>query len=354
MRVAALICEIQEQEKLARPPVLWSLMNSTAAERLKQRTHVEEFGKVYLPEDLSLAEVWAQRETPDVPLYWQSPDLAPDVVRRLRTHRFADMGYDLEQLRNRQVVVAGVGLIGCGIARALGTLAVGHLTLIDHGHVDWVDVYRQALYEPEHVGRPKVEAAASELTRMGCACESVHLEIPSVLVPDVEAATRSLQILAEAVKRADVVVGALDSFSSRVVMQVICRIYGVPYLAAALDYVPQLDMTQGTITLYAGSEGQCYGCGCGLKMQADRGACTMAPLEFPGIVNSLAAKVVIEALTNPRSVTPLTYRVYHDYRIERHHLGPAAEGCEACNLGRQGAALSMAKWSELLLRWLIA
>lgn len=345
---------VKQAENMRIAPVLWTLLNSKAADSYRDRTRVEEFGKVFLPDDVSIGTVLAQRETPDIPIYWESSELSPEIVRHLRTDRFARMGYDVDRLHQRHVLIAGLGLLGCGIAHLSAMVSVGKMTLIDSGFVDWVNVYRQSLYAPEDVGNSKVAAAAQNLRKMGIECDALQLEIPSVLIPDVHAARRSLEILSGKIQDADMVVGVLDSFSSRAVLQVICRIHSVPFLAASLDYLPALGMTQGSIALLNGDSGPCYGCGSGLKMQKDRGACTNAPIEFPGIVNSMAAKYLIEALQTDENIAPLACRVYHDHRIEIQPLGDAAESCEVCSLWQQAREETVAQWTERLIGWLIS
>jgi adenylyltransferase/sulfurtransferase len=355
-RVSELIRRVRERHGLPGPPILWTLLNEPEASSLRERTRVEEYGKVYLPEDLRLDRVCAQRETAEVPIYWESPDLAPEAVLRLRTHRFASMGYDLDRLRGRHVVIAGLGLLGSGIARALGMLAVGRLTLIDNGRVDWVDLYRQSLYAPGDVGRLKAEAAAEELRPMGSVCRPLELEIPSVLQSDARSVMRRLRELDSAIDGADLVVGVLDSFSTRAVLQAICRARDVSFLSASLDFLPQFGLTQGTVSLFARSAGQCYACGSGSRprKRQDRGACTNAPLEFPGIVNALASKVAVDALTREPEPSPQTYRIYDDYRIEHQPLGDPAEGCPICALGREGGDTDLTEWSKKLLTWLLS
>jgi len=70
------------------------------------------------------------------------------------------------QLRGAAALVAGVGGVGCIVAETLARCGVGHLLLVDNGVVDWPDLSRQMLYTPEHVGRPKVEAARRRLRRL--------------------------------------------------------------------------------------------------------------------------------------------------------------------------------------------
>lgn len=71
-----------------------------------------------------------------------------------------------DQLRGAAALVAGVGGVGCIVAEALARCGVGHLLLVDNGVVDWPDLSRQMLYTPEHIGRPKVEAARRRLRRL--------------------------------------------------------------------------------------------------------------------------------------------------------------------------------------------
>lgn len=353
-RVSTLINLVKEKAHLSTAPILWTLLDADAADCFREKTRVEGVGKVFLPEDATIGTIMSQRVTPEVPIYWETPELSSETVRKLRTDRYARMGYDLSRLRTAHVLIAGLGLLGAGIARLLGALSVGKITLVDKGFVDWVDLYRQELYEHKDVGFPKANVAASRLTEMGCMCQPLQLEIPSVLIPDVEAAARSLESLSECVQPVDVVVGSLDSFSCRAVLQIICRLHGVPFLAASLDYIPSLNLTQGSIALFNGKSGQCYGCGSGLKMQKDQGACTKAPIEFPGIVNSLASKLLVDALQTNKEIAFRSCRIYKDYRIEMTPIGPAVNNCRVCSLSKQARELPTTEWVQNVISWLIS
>ncbi|MCP4604859.1 MAG: ThiF family adenylyltransferase [Proteobacteria bacterium] len=346
--VAGLMAQVERKLALGSAPVLWTMLTPDEARRFQKKVKVDRFGKVYLPEDALVSEVLKQRVTPETPIYWESTELNPRLVRRLRTYRFEQMGYDVEALSKRRVLVAGVGLLGCEIAHHLGVLGVGKLALLDNGRVDWVNIYRQSLYRQCDVGSPKVEAAARVLQEMGCEVDALEWSIPSVLVADVQQASGVLARLYDLVQEADVVVGALDSFSTRAVLQVMCRVHGVPFLAASLDYVPALAMTQGSISFYHPETGRCYGCGSDIKTQIDRGACTNTPLEFPKIVGGLAAKVLVDFLNLDQEVKPLEYRIYHDYRIELKELGRGARHCVLCdmsvNVDRVGLVSRIVDW----------
>jgi adenylyltransferase/sulfurtransferase len=348
-----LMRQIMIRANLKNSPVLWTLLSTAATKHYRGKTRVEEDGKVYLPEEVLIHEILPRRLTDEVPLYWETPELSSETVLNLRTQRFRDMGYDIDRLRLRHVVIAGVGLLGCGVAQLLGTMSVGRLTLIDRGTVDWVNIYRQSLYEPADVGQPKVIAAACHLEQMGISCRTMQIEVPSVLIPDVDQAAMNLISLSELIRSADIVVGALDAFSSRAVLQVICRIHAVPFLAVALDYLPELHLTQGTIAAFNRKGGQCYGCGSNLKMQKDRGACTSAPLEFPGIVSSLAAGIAVDILQAKRQFQPRSCRVYGDFRVEIKKLGPAADKCDVCSLAREAQQQGTSDWVRSLISWLI-
>jgi hypothetical protein len=250
-------------------------------------------------------------------------------------------------------VIAGVGLLGCQIAHLLGVVGIGNLRLIDKGLVDWSDVYRQMLFRPVDVGKAKAAVAAGVMSAMGSRVAHMELEIPSVLIDGVDKARDVLHRLCDVVRGADIVVGALDSFSSRAVLQIVCRMCGVPFLAASLDHLPSLNLTQGTITLFGGRTGQCYGCGSLLKIQKDSGGCTMAPLEFPGIIGSLTSKIVYDALTSEDPI-PTSCRVYADYRVEVQPLGNADATCEVCALAEAAKSAEHDEWTEPIIRWLIS
>jgi molybdopterin-synthase adenylyltransferase len=63
------------------------------------------------------------------------------------------------QLRNRRVLMVGIGGFGSWIALFVSRLGIRHLIVVDHDRVETSNLSRQVLYNAADVGRLKVEAA---------------------------------------------------------------------------------------------------------------------------------------------------------------------------------------------------
>jgi len=90
----------------------------------------------------------------------------PDRFDRQR--RFAPLGAaGQERLQAARVLLAGCGALGGVLAQTLARCGVGTLVLVDRDVVDVTNLPRQVLFEDGDVGRPKAEAAAAALARIG-------------------------------------------------------------------------------------------------------------------------------------------------------------------------------------------
>ena len=334
-RISDLTKQVQEKLGLYSPPVLWTLLKPESVQYFKKFAKVDEFGKTFLPDDLNIFSVLKRRATQETPIYWESTSLNPQIVRQLRLYRFEQMGYQLETLAQSHVLIAGLGILGCEIASLLGTLNVGQFTLLDNGRIDWVNIYRQSLYKVPNVGELKVDAASRYLEELGSQVNPLSWSIPSTLITDVISATRILVDMYTLIQDVDIVIGSLDSFSTRAVLQVLCRILQKPFLSASLDYLPSLAITQGSVTSFHPASGRCYGCGSNINTQVDRGACTHAPIEFPKIVGGIATKVAVDILSEEVENQAIEYKIYNDYRIEKTNLGHNAKGCKLCSIAKE-------------------
>ena len=73
---------------------------------------------------------------------------------------------DHHLLKSKHVLVVGAGGLGCPALVNLVSAGVGKITIIDHDHVSISNLHRQFLYNSDHVGKPKVAAAASFLKKL--------------------------------------------------------------------------------------------------------------------------------------------------------------------------------------------
>lgn len=68
-------------------------------------------------------------------------------------------------LSDKQVLVVGVGGLGCPASLALARAGVGALTLVDPDVVDPTNLHRQLWHREEDLGRRKVDSAAEKLSK---------------------------------------------------------------------------------------------------------------------------------------------------------------------------------------------
>ncbi len=319
---------LQAAYTLETPPLLSARRPPHEEQKWRQRTVVDEFGEVLLPDDVPIAELLDGHSSGTVQLSWRSSDLHPDTVYKLRTQRLYGLGYDSKRLAQSTVLVAGLGLLGSEVITLLAAVGVGNLILVDRGVVDFTNIYRQRLYTRKDVYQAKVDVAAQLLSGIGTEVSAHRLSIPTVSSPMQDAQER-LSELEGLVARANIVIGALDSFSGRAVLQALCLKNKVPFLSVALDLFDAIGLTQATLFLSLPDRPGCYACGRKLVPARDSGVCTIAPLEFPPIIGGLAFRLIMNILHNQVS-SAQAYQIYSNLNIEEQDLASADPQCEIC------------------------
>jgi len=123
--------------------------------------------------------------------------------RELYDRQFRLDGWDQKIIKNSRVLIAGVGGLGCEIAKNLAMLGIGHLDLIDLDVIEHSNLNRQILFVGAKMGEPKATVAAKKLTEINrnIKIKGYHTSLER-LDPSIYAA-------------ADVVVGGLDSMNAR-------------------------------------------------------------------------------------------------------------------------------------------
>lgn len=318
---------LQAIRRLTAPPILSAVRPLAERERWLRTTMVDEAGEVTLPDDAAIADLADPDPVVPLALFWRSPDLRPETVFGLRTKRLRDLGYDLDRLRGSRVVVAGVGLLGSEVASLLAACGVGHLVLLDSGVVDFANVFRQRLYTRRDVYRPKAEVAAARLSEGGGTVDGHRLSIPNV---GGDAAT-GLTGLDGLVAEADLVVGAVDSFSGRAVLQALCLRRRVPFLSTSVGLVAPGG--QADIFLALPNRPGCYACSRRLMPTLDTAACTLAPPELAPIAGGIVLRLAIELLHGQvhtaREVT-VSETAEVLFRVDVKQIGSADPACEVC------------------------
>jgi molybdopterin/thiamine biosynthesis adenylyltransferase/proteasome lid subunit RPN8/RPN11 len=323
---------VAAKNELTTPPTLFTYFQREKAEQFASRALVQG-EEIVLPDNLTLAEIKDALKDPRLPIYYRTVEIDSETLFKLRTLRFRQQGYAVDELRKAKVLIGGVGLLGSEIALNLAILGVGSITVIDNGIVDWYNIYRQGLFDRCDVYKRKVDVVKERLEDMGIIeVRPLFIEVPcwgsSLSHSEM---LSNLRVLDQAIVQADIVVGAFDRFSPRAVMQAICLARERPFVVAALDG------RMGRVVLYDKADDGCYCCGSPDPRQGrwyDGGVCTLASLESQRIVASFATKLIVERLQG-KSVPYNRIDFYAaGLHIELHKVR-RSESCSLCS--RRGA-----------------
>jgi len=133
---------------------------------------------------------------------WFSEEFTSEE-RTLYDRQFRLDGWNQTLIKNSRVLIAGVGGLGCEIAKNFAMLGIGHLDLVDLDVIEHSNLNRQILFAGAKMGKPKATVAAEKLKEIN----------PNITIKGYHT---SLERLDPAIyAAADVVVGGLDSMNAR-------------------------------------------------------------------------------------------------------------------------------------------
>lgn len=127
-----------------------------------------------------------------------------------------------EKLKNSQMLVVGLGGLGCAAAQYLAAAGVGHLTLLDFDTVSVSNLQRQVLHCDARLTMPKVESAKIALAQI-----NPHIEIKSINDKMDE------EKLAEIIPHFDVVLDCTDNVDIRNQLDRQCEKAKIPLISGA-------------------------------------------------------------------------------------------------------------------------
>ncbi|MGL5457826.1 MAG: molybdopterin-synthase adenylyltransferase MoeB [Enterobacterales bacterium] len=228
-------------------------------------------------------------------------------------------GFDFdgqEALKEANVLVVGLGGLGCASSQYLASAGVGHLTLLDFDTVSLSNLQRQTLHSDATLGQPKVESAHAALSRI-----NPHVAITAVNALLDETALRTL------IAEHDLVLDCTDNVAIRNQLNAGCYAAKVPLISGAAIRM------EGQVTVFTYNEGEpCYRC---LSRLFGENALTcveagvMAPLI--GVIGSLQAMEAIKLLAHygqPASGKIVMYDAmtcqFREMKLMRN------PGCEVC------------------------
>ena len=131
-----------------------------------------------------------------------SKDLTTEE-RELYDRQFRLKGWNQSILKNSRVLIVGVGGLGCEIAKNLAMVGVGHIDLVDLDIIEHSNLNRQLLFVDAEVARPKALAAVDMLKKIN----------PNIIIKGYHSSLEQLPPVL--FKKADVIIGGLDSMQAR-------------------------------------------------------------------------------------------------------------------------------------------
>lgn len=173
--------------------------------------------------------------------------MTDDELLRYSRHILLDeLGIEgQERLLASHAVVVGAGGLGSPVALYLASAGVGHITLMDHDHVDATNLQRQIAHTLARVGQPKAESA-----RVAMYAINPHVRIDT-LVQRADAA-----LLQTVLPSAHVVLDCTDNFATRQLLNQACVLHRVPLVSgAAIRWAGQLAVYDSRH-----SHSPCYAC----------------------------------------------------------------------------------------------
>lgn len=212
-----------------------------------------------------------------------------------------------------RVLVIGLGGLGCPIARILAEQ--GHaLHLLDDDVVDVTNLQRQILFEPDDVGRPKVEAARDRLLAFGAREVVVTRER---MRPDT-----ALRLLRDHA----LVVEGTDNYASKFLAFDAARAVGVPIVSAGA-----VRWSGWTMASFP-HEGPCLRCVFEDVPSSGGATCAEAGVVGPvvGVVGAMAAGLALSILRgdSPRGILLRYDGLAGRVRSSRPLPRPGCPSCE--------------------------
>jgi ubiquitin-activating enzyme E1 C len=130
-------------------------------------------------------------------------------------------GWNQEVVSSSNVLIAGIGALGCEIAKNLALVGVGNLILVDMDTIEISNLSRQMLFTMEDRGKLKAEVAKDKLEGFN----------PNI---NIESYTKKFQELPmNVLESADVIAGGLDSFAARFALNRLAQELCIPYVDGA-------------------------------------------------------------------------------------------------------------------------
>lgn len=218
----------------------------------------------------------------------------------------------------QRVLVVGLGGLACPALWALAEAGVRRWVLMDDDVVDETNLHRQVMYEPQDVGKPKIEAMAQRLCERGVDARDIEA-VSSRLLPE---------NAREYVRHADLVLEGADNYATKFLAADACLLERKPIVhGAAVAW-------QATVWAVARHGRPCYRCLFEDVPEGPAQDCNsvgvMGPVVgFAGALMADLALDILQANAEPRYGALLAFDGKRD-QLRRVSV-PARPACPLCS-----------------------
>ena len=218
-----------------------------------------------------------------------------ELLRYSRHILLNEIGFEgQEKISTSHALIIGAGGLGSPVALYLGSAGVGHITIVDHDHVDMTNLQRQIAHTMSRVDTPKVLSAQTAINAIN----------PHVVVTPINARADA-RLLDELVAQADVVVDCCDNFATRHAINAACVKHQKPLISgAAIRF-------DGQVCVYdpRDASSPCYACIFPPDATFEETRCATMGVFAPlvGIIGSMQAAEALKVLSGAGQ--PLTGRL---------------------------------------------
>ena len=167
------------------------------------------------------------------------------LLRYSRHILLNELGIDgQEKLLSSHALIIGAGGLGSPVSLYLGSAGVGHITVVDHDHVDATNLQRQIAHTLDRVGLFKADSVCTAIAQIN----------PDVQVTAITQRADAA-LLNTLVAHADVVLDCSDNFETRQAVNLACVVHRKPLVSGAAirmdGQVSVFDSTQPDAPCYA-------------------------------------------------------------------------------------------------------
>jgi len=235
--------------------------------------------------------------------------------RQLRIPEFGEAGQ--KRLKSSHVLIAGIGGLGCASATYLTAAGVGRISLVDFDVVELSDLNRQVLYWEEDIGEKKVIVAQRKLSQLNGTIDIIPIF-----------AQISKENVLSIIKGAQVVVDGLDNSATRLIVNLACIQYKVPYIYGGVSRL------RGMITTIIPGKTPCLAC---IYPEGPQGGEGLGILGVtPALIANLQALESIKLLIGqPPSLAGKLLRFNGNDMKFRIDDIKRNESCKVCSVGLQ-------------------